>query len=241
MQFSGYQKKFLLEIINSAVNAYEKMAKRERDGIRPMYRDRRWNWEEREKKKREDKANWYKKGGYQSVVFVPATPDSELSKKLKEEVSKSKYKIRVVELSGRTLQSQLQRSDPFKGQVCSRKNCAICSTGGKGPCDRNGVTYEVKCTCNTTYVGQTARNMYQRGKEHFSDLRNKKGPLWQHCVQKHESVTQEFVVNTTGQYRNDSMQRQIAEAVRIRRSKNPTMNTKEEWNHVILPRTATVT
>ncbi len=241
MKFSGYDKKFIVEIINSAVNAYRKMEKRDSEGIRPMYRDRGWNWEEREKKKREDKTNWYKKGGYQTVVFVPATPNSELQRKFKDEVSNSKYKVRVVELSGHTLQSKLQRSDPFKEGVCARKNCVVCSTGGKGPCDRNGVTYEVKCACNTTYVGQTARNMYQRGKEHFGDLRGKRGPLWRHCVQKHHSEPQKFIVNTTGQYRNDSMQRQIAEAVLIKRSTNPSMNTRDEWNHVILPRAGMVT
>ena len=239
MQFSGYGIKFVREVIKSAVNAYEKMEKNDRDGTRPMYRERVWQWEDRQKKKRNDKINWYKKGGYQSVVFVPATPGSALVKRFKEEVAKSKYKIRVVELSGRTLKSKLQRSDPFKPSVCARDGCAICNTGGKGSCDKNGITYEIKCSCSATYVGQSSRNMYQRGKEHFSGLNNKNGPLWNHCVEQHGSERQEFVCSTTGQYRNDTMQRQIAEAVRIRRSKVPLMNRKDEWNQIILPRATT--
>jgi hypothetical protein len=39
--------------------------------------------------------------------------------------------------------------------------------------------------------------------------------LWRHCEEKHDNEIQEFRMNVTGMYNNDSMARQIAEIVRI--------------------------
>ena len=69
---------------------------------------------ERKEKKRRTTGTRYKKGGYDSVMFVPATPGSVLMKKYKNEVQKSGIKIRIVEKAGISLKQQLQRSDPFK-------------------------------------------------------------------------------------------------------------------------------
>jgi hypothetical protein len=61
--------------------------------------------------------------------------------------------------------------------------------------------------------------------------------LWRHCEEKHDTEVQEFRMNVTGMYNNESMARQIAEIVRI--SKVPEgklINTREEWNFFQLPR-----
>jgi hypothetical protein len=113
----------------------------------------------------------------------------------------------------------------------------VCRTEGKGKCDREGVTYEIKCNgCDSEYIGETA---YTRGVEHLQALekKNERSVLWRHCEEKHDNEIQEFKMNVTGMYNNDAMARQIAESVRI--SKVPEaklMNTREEWNFFQLPR-----
>ena len=92
MQYSGYTHKFRSEIIDSAYKAYEKIKELADSETRPFYRPREWQREERSKAKRQKQLNWYKTGGYDSVIFVPATPNSELQKKYSNEVAKSGMK-----------------------------------------------------------------------------------------------------------------------------------------------------
>ena len=205
-----------------------------------MYRERKWNYEEREKKKRDKHDNWYRRGGCQSVLFIPATPDSTLKKRCEAEIRNSAFNIRVVEKAGRSLKDRLQRSDPFRSKKCNREDCPVCYMSGKGRCDQIGITYEIICRqCGDKYIGQTSKNAYVRGREHLSSLENHRGPLWQHCLEKHGSVKQTFQVNKTGSYGNDCMMRQIAESVRIENEK-PAMNSKDEWNFVYIPRATAI-
>ena len=51
LQYSGYNAKMRHEVIDSAVKAYLKIKQDELDGVRPMYRERQWRYEEREKSK----------------------------------------------------------------------------------------------------------------------------------------------------------------------------------------------
>ena len=41
----------------------------------------------------------------------------------------------------------------------------MCREDGKGTCERQSVTYDIKCAeCNDIYIGETSRSMYTRGK-----------------------------------------------------------------------------
>ena len=111
------------------------MLKCDTDGSRPLYRPRGWNRDERVKEKRAKKVEWYKHGGYESVVFVPATPKSALQKTFKEALRDSGLRVRVVERAGHTVKNFLQRSNPFQTPTCVKmEDCFVCSTGGKGSC-----------------------------------------------------------------------------------------------------------
>ena len=79
-QFSGYGSAFRYQILNSAFVEYDRMSKCDADGSRPLFRPKGWNRDERVKEKRAKKFEWYKRGGYESVVFVPAHP-SQLSRR----------------------------------------------------------------------------------------------------------------------------------------------------------------
>ena len=51
LKISGYDQKFRMEILDSALKAFEKMKNDAAIGIKTMYRSRDWNLEERTKKK----------------------------------------------------------------------------------------------------------------------------------------------------------------------------------------------
>ena len=241
MQYSGYSKKFRYEVVDSALKAYREREKADREGERPLHRPKEWRKEEREQEKIGKKCSWYKRGGNEAVIFVPATPNSQLQrKKYQKEIKQQGFKIKVVEKAGIAIKRLLQKSDPFKPRQCEREDCPVCRTDGKGPCNRESVAYEIKCTgCNNVYVGETSRSAYTRGKEHSKSLSNKeeRSALWKHCREKHSSEIQQFQMNETGVHSNDAMLRQISEGVKINNvDEDSLMNSKNEWNYFQIPR-----
>ena len=185
----------------------------------------------------------YKKGGFDSVLCIPSTPGGKLKSMYQREISKSGIRIKVVEKAGTTLKGQLQVSNPFKPAQCGRRDCFICTSGGKGNCDTEGVTYQIDCMGEydekSIYKGQSADSGYTRGKKQASDLNahNEKSALWKHCRDIHNRQIQEFQMKITGTFRNDPMLRQITEAVQIEREDpRKLMNTRAEWNMTRVPR-----
>ena len=154
--------------------------------------------------------------------------------------------MQVVERTGRTLKSQLQKSNPFKAPSCDREDCAVCATFGQGNCMAEGITYKIECLgegCEkNVYKGETASNAYTRGGEHMNRLRARDlngSPLWRHCLEQHEGEEQVFSMSVTGSFRNDAMLRQITEAVQINNmeEERERMNDRAEWNMTRIPRT----
>ena len=131
LQFSGYGTEFRHDVASSAVKAFKRIAEEDEDGIRPMFRPRGYQTAERKKAKANKKTEWYSKGGFESVIFVPATPESKLKKKYESEIRKSRFKIKVVEKSGTQLKRIVQVSNPFRSNTCSDEECFICSSGEK--------------------------------------------------------------------------------------------------------------
>ena len=97
MQYSGYNKKFRYEVVESAVKAYRARQEAELKGERPMHRLKGWRKDEREVEKSGKREDWYKGGGHEAVIFVPATPGSQLKKEYQSEIRNQGYKIKVVE------------------------------------------------------------------------------------------------------------------------------------------------
>ena len=75
MQFSGYDKRFRTQVVQSALSAYDKMLEKDAKGEEPLYRPRDWKRVERAKCRRAKKGEWFKGGeqGNETVIFVPAT------------------------------------------------------------------------------------------------------------------------------------------------------------------------
>ena len=244
MQYSGYSQSFRFNVVNSAMKAMETIREKERLGIRPMNRPKEWKRAEREKEKEEKKRQWYKSGGFDSVLFIPSTPEGKLKTMYQREINKSGFRIKVVEKTGTTLKDELQTSNPFRTRRCGREECFVCSSEGTGNCNSEGITYEIKCMggCerNDIYKGESAGSAYTRGKEHKRTLNARNitnSPLWRHCRSVHDGVVQEFQMNVTGTFRNDAMLRQITEAVQIDNVEpGRLLNTRAEWNMTRVPR-----
>ena len=239
MQFSGHNKRMRQAVINSGLSAYRKMEENQKKGITPLHRNRQWKREEREKKKRMKKETWYQKGGYESTIFIPATPQGELKKKMQRKIDQTELKIKVIEKTGNTLKRTLHKTSITEKAECNDEECPVCKTSKrKGLCRKEGVTYEIICDeCRERYIGETGRTARARTKEHLNDLRMKRetSVLWRHCREKHDGKIVTFKCNVRDVYGQDATMRQIAEAVDIRREL-ASINNKMEWGNLNLPR-----
>ena len=245
---SGYNRKYRVEILDSAMKAFEKMLEEDRNGKKPLFRNKEWMREEREASKDDKKRNWYKddKNSYKTVLFVPPTPGGVLTKELKkreQELNKNNSdRIKIIEKGGVKIESFLTKKNPFKKENCSVKLCPLCSNKNKEVkilCNTNNVGYRWVCnTCKnknktTVYEGESSRSARLRGKEHLMSYKNKKqdSVLYKHKILEHEEEEVEFEMEITGVFQ-DALSRQADEAVRIQsRKSSELMNSKSQFNH----------
>ena len=144
---SGYNEKFRQQIIQSILGGWDKMVTEHEAGRRPINRSRNWQGENRRQEKTRKKNNWYKTGGYSTVIFCPYTPGGELAKKWREiearEAETRGWRYKVVEQGGRQIRSIVCKN-PWTGP-CNDVDCYVCTTGGSGNCRQPGCTYKVQC------------------------------------------------------------------------------------------------
>ena len=255
MKNSGYPVKYRKEILNSALKGFEKMVKDNENGTKPLFRDRNWNKEERNKEKRNKKTNWYKQDknkDYKTVLFVPITKGGALLKELKireEELNKNnKERIKIVEGGGRKVSQFLINKNPFQIEKCKERRCLVCKSeteeNPKYLCSTNNAGYRLICkTCkerNRTkiYEGETSRSARSRSKEHLSGLINKNtnNVLYKHKQIDHSNEEMEIIMEITNTFK-DPLTRQANEGVRInKREKTELLNSKTEFNHPKIPR-----
>ena len=92
-------------MVHSALKAYNRLIELDASGEQPLYRPRSWKQLERAEERREKRETWYRKGGFDSVIFVPATLRSQLRNQFMREIKDGStgFRIKVVEQSGVTL------------------------------------------------------------------------------------------------------------------------------------------
>ncbi|KAK6763666.1 hypothetical protein RB195_024115 [Necator americanus] len=136
--------------------------------------------------------------------------------------------VSVVEIPPNNLKHQLVRNRLYD-TICTTPNCIICPTGRSGDCLRSGVIYLISCTnCGEEYIGETARPLYVRIKEHLSGKNRLRGwtPLGAHRTQKHDGADFEIRVQILA-HETKTLARKSLEAFWIQ-AKNPKMNRKGE-------------
>ena len=244
LQLSGYDNEFRYDIYNSAKKAHQKLLQESSDGTRPMHRPKEWKRTERKQEKELKKKTWYKRGGAESVVFIPCTPNEELKRKYETEIKKSGFNIKVIERSGSKIKDILHRKDPFKKEQCNRQNCFVCTSNGKGKrnCNKQNIKYTISCMeeCGKKdiYQGETSYSAYTRGQEHIGKFnrRDSNSMLHNHCQNEHHGNIVRFRMDITGTFHQDPTLRQISEGVDIERTNTKRlMNTRSEWNSSQIP------
>ena len=231
------------------------MVDEDKKGLKPLFRDRLWNFEERMKAKKNKKLNWYKnneKSKYTSVMMVPPTPGSVLVKELQrreEEVNKyNDERFKMVETGGVKIEDILTKKNPFKKEKCDENDCPLCKNTEnkiKALCNTNNVGYRWTCeNCRNknlkrVYEGESSRSARIRAKEHLRGLKNEnpQNMLYKHKVLEHpEEENVNFKMEITGIFR-DALTRQADEAVRIKNCKNSELlNSKSQFNNAPITR-----
>ena len=244
MKVAGYGERYRRDVLQHALQIFDKKWQEHREGTRPIFRPKNWKKNERKKDKMMKKLNWANTAGHIAPIFVPTTPGGVLMKmmrKVAEEEAKEGIKFKIMEVGGRTVKRELQRSNPTATPGCAEEDCIACNVerGKGGNCRRNNVNYQIECQLcpeggRPVYIGETARNLYTRAKEHMSS-RNREGAeedgssfARKHMEQCHQGLQHRFMARVTRSNR-DSFSRQIREGVQIRRCSKEMMNSKSEW------------
>ena len=175
IQNSGHSESFRYATVQAALKAYDRMRDEDIRGIRPLYREKSWQYKEREQSKKKKKTNWFRgknNDKASTVLFVPATPNSTLQKQFTKIIKEAEINIKIVEKAGESLKSKLQRSNPFNDKTCADSECILCKNNTNSKCRVNNVTYQITCEeCDDVYVGETSRNLYTRMHEHMQDYK----------------------------------------------------------------------
>ena len=138
LQFSEYPEACRQEVVTEAIVRYDRKKNRNMNANGRVRVDMR--------NREVSKHRWYSKNGdYESVMFIEATPESELMHRIQGIIKNLKLKIKVVERAGATVKGLLQKSNPFGVRDCGRDNCLICCQGCGTDCRIRGCVYEYNC------------------------------------------------------------------------------------------------
>ena len=241
MSKAGYDEIHRKIILLKSLKIYDRIVREEQDKVRPINRPKDWQREQRSKAKRDKKHNWATRGGCVAPIIIPPTPHSELLKMLREVAEAEAMpglKFKIVEGGGKPVRRVVQRSNPTASDRCETRDCLACKGGtvSGSRCRKSNVVYEVGCQLcpedkRATYIGETARNLYTRGREHMQNFDKKKTEsfIFKHQQDQHYGTTPDFKASVKYSFK-DSFLRQIAEGVAIRRCEGIVLNTKAEWH-----------
>ena len=192
---AGHSQDFRDLITTRAVAKYSNSLKNHRkvgEGQRRMYRTR----EEREKQWEEQggrptKANWFRKGGYTSVINVPATSGSQLANRVEEVLQRTTLpegcRPRVQERPGKSVLDWLTNSNTFPRESCGRAMCPWVARDEAcwEKCYQDNICYVAFCLqCRAeqlqqdennftegAYIGESRKSVVTRIESHFASFR----------------------------------------------------------------------
>ena len=170
------------------------------------------------------------------------------------------FRIKIVERAGTTLKNTLPNTNPWAGAHCSRSDCTTCNQGMEElpDCTKRSLVYESICAdCNpgaigkgelkiveqeepSIYVGETARSIYERGKEHWEAWKSRRedSHIYKHMELHHGGKEDPNFVFKVVQFHRSALSRQVGEAVRIRRrgGEGGILNSRSEYSRCRITR-----
>ena len=144
MRSSGYGARYRLEIIKSAMTAFDKMREEQEHSGRPINRPHSYTSARLGKRRKcQQNHSGAKRAANSTVMFVPATPHGKLANMLSESERKMAqergWRIKIVERGGQKISSRLVK-DPWTGP-CDIDECLVCRSAetrsdrkNSGPC-----------------------------------------------------------------------------------------------------------
>ena len=238
---SGYNEKFRLEIIQSAVRGYENQCNAADKGIKPLHRPREFEADLRRQKKLLTETTWYRPAS--AAGFVPTTPSAELAWNIQSVVTANTARLglsaKIVENGGKSLKQHLVRLD-LTG--CFYPDCFLCESGSVGGSHtRSGAHYSGTCVlceeqCKSSwYDGETGQNGYYRcTKGHKKDIldKNNKNAFEKHLELFHPDRVGDptaFKMKIESTFKK-CLDRQVTEGVYIHNSASDhVLNSKSEF------------
>ena len=250
LKSSQYTENERLLILKGGIKTYENLRKLENEGKRPFFRPPETRSLER-KKKKDKVVNWFKdknkenENKFAAVMFVEATPESELVKKLREAENKFKIddakRIKFIEKCGNKIIDSIRISDTHRTNCAKETKCLACEYAKSfSNCRKENVGYAIDClSCKEkgiekVYEGESSRNMYLRQVEHTKQYQNKdpNSVLLRHAIAEHKDEDPndvKFQMKLKGTFQTP-LQRIINEGVRIKQREPKTlMNSKMEY------------
>ena len=107
---------------------------------------------------------------------------------------------------------------------CTSKSCQI-----RHLCQQKGVVYEAKCNlCGDKYIGQTARALHDRAREHITAAKNRtnNSALGRHYEERHPADPPSISFKILDRSR-DELRLKIKEALAIK-TRRPELNRRKE-------------
>ena len=237
MQFSGYDSEMRYRVYTKAQHMYENRLKQHQEGTVPFYRNKTWNRMQREANKQTKKQSWFEKGGYEQVLFVDATPKSQLAKICTSIFKQTGLPIKVVERAGVSMKDILVKSNPF-GKIPCDSSCSTCKISNGINCKKRDTVYRIECgRCGSAYIGETSRSIGERFDEHLYkyDSKSSTSVFYEHVKENHNGEDQTLNIKILSAHSGDAILRQASEAVHVHESK-PKLNRKEEFGNSNVPR-----
>ena len=109
-----------------------------------------------------------------------------------------------------------------------------------GSCKKSNILYQFTCQLcpednQAVYLGETARNLYTRGKEHQRNYSKEEAEsfMYKHQKDRHHGAEANFTAEVKASFK-DCLSRQVAEGVHIRRCEKELLNSKSEWHQPAL-------
>ena len=125
LQNSGYDEEFRKEVLRAGKNGFNKQVEADMKGEKPLYRPRGYQKMERYLKKKSSKREWFRKGGYDSFMMIPATPNSELKKMIQKRLKDLGLMetVRIIEKPGQKFIDNLKNNiKKKKKDICPEDN-----------------------------------------------------------------------------------------------------------------------
>ena len=258
MMQDGYPEDYRRSVLKQGLARYEeKLAAADR-GERPLNRPTGYRKVERKREKKLKKRNWFARSGYAAPVVIPATPGSVLLHRMRAVADKEKnpkLRLRICERGGVQISRQLMKSNVTQTGNCGDAKCPVYNEKGCGSICRksNNINYQYSCQLppckpadseesRSCYHGETSKNIFTRGKQHWENQFNpkKQSFIRDHQQQDHEGAPANFKIKVLSKH-PDPMSRVIAEAMNIKNHTDKglkNLNSKAEYHQAPIVRTS---